>query len=314
MRSGKERRKVFSNSMRELAPKWMAGFAAVFAVAALFSIPAFAQAERKQPLLSVLRTNVGVITNWSDRAIFRFGDASNFETFIGDVDGDGVTDAGTFDAASSLFTVKRSRDGSTLLASSTRTKGKPIVVPADYDGDKLTDLALWKNGSWEILLSSRGFSAAGETFGMKGDVPVPADFDGDKKADLTLFRPSENRWYIRSSSTGQVRTVDFGIAGTDLLVPSDYTGDGKADIAVYRGTAWHILDSETGREDTIEFGFSGARPVPADLDGDGTTDLCFFRKGVWYFYDGSGITSFRFGDDDDVPLSSVAVRESLTVR
>ena len=165
-----------------------------------------------------------------------------------------------------------------------------------------------------MLLSSRDYAADLGVFGISGDVPVPADFDGDSRADLAVFRPSENRWYIRSSQNGHVRTIDLGASGSDVLLPADYTGDGKADVAVYRRGVWHMIDSDTGEQETFEFGFEDARPVPGDLNRDGSVDFVVFRGGTWYVYDGSGLVSYKFGSDEDVPLSSVPVRNSMPGR
>ena len=164
--------------------------------------------------------------------------------------------------------------------------------------------------------SSDNFDASAATvvrFGRLGDVPLPADYDGDSKADAAVFRPAENRWYIRESKTGEIRTETFGVAGSDLLVPADYTGDGKADIAIYRRGTWLVLNSETGETEPFDFGFTDARPVPGDYNGDGQTDFAVFRKGTWYVYESGTprLLSYTFGNDNDVPLSQTMAKPSI---
>ena len=314
MRSKTERRKVFSY-FRAAAGRKANGLAAgVFAIVSVFSLSAFGQKVNDTPLFSVFRPNVGIVTNHADKKYGFAISERGLEAVTGNFDSDGVVDVGTYDRSSRLFMIRRSGDGSTLVLSMPASKGKPVIVTADYDGDKLSDAAVWRNGTWTMLLSSREYAADTAVFGLAGDVPVPADFDGDEKADLAVFRTSENRWYIRSSESGHVRTADFGLAGTDLLVPADYTGDGKADLAAYRNGVWHVIDSETGKEDTFSFGFDDAKPVPGDFDRDGTTDFALYRKGIWYVYDGSRLVSYKFGDGDDVPLSDVPVRQSMAGR
>lgn len=309
-----ERRKVFFNFTAVGRPKAKCLSAGVLAALFGFAVPAFAQKAGEVPLFTVFRQNVGIINNKVENKNAFAINGPALETVTGDFDADGILDAGTFDQASRLFTLRRSGDGSTLVVSVPAAKAKPVVATADYDGDKRTDPAVWRAGTWQILLSSRDYSLDSAVFGIAGDVPVPADFDGDGKADLAVFRPSENRWYIRNSENGHVRTSDLGAAGTDLLLPADYTGDGKADLAVYRDGVWHVIDSETGREDTFSFGFDDAKPVPSDIDRDGTTDFVLYRNGTWYVYDGSRLSSFKFGEKDDVPLSDVPVRQSTAGR
>lgn len=310
MRAKTERRKIFS-TLKSALP----GSAGCFlATISIFAVPALAQGNKNAPVLSVFRKNVGVVSQVAGKTSILPSGEANHEFLTGDFDADGLADAGTFDTASRLFTIRRSDDGSTLAVSIPNAKGKPVVAIADYDGDKLTDPAVWRAGMWQMQLSSRDYASDAAIFGIAGDVPVPADFDGDLRADLAVFRPSENRWYVQSSESGKVRTFDLGVAGTDLLLPADYTGDGKADVAVYRNGVWHLIDSDTGEQESFEFGFNDARPVPSDLNRDGQIDFVVFRTGTWYVYDGSGLVSYKFGSDDDVPLGQVPVRASMPTR
>jgi hypothetical protein len=86
-------------------------------------------------------------------------------------------------------------------------------VPADFDGDGRTDLAVFRTttGEWLIFGSATGFPGP-IPLGAPGlgDVPVPGDYDGDGKADLAVYRPVTAQFFVFGSATGFPGPVPFG--------------------------------------------------------------------------------------------------------
>jgi subtilisin-like proprotein convertase family protein len=166
-------------------------------------------------------------------------------------------------------------------------------VRADYDGDGISDLALWRasNGMWTIQRSSTSQTTTvlwGAGYAPYNDVPVTGDFDGDDKADIAVWRAGDGYWHLINSSDNSYRGVLLGTS-TDRPVPADYDGDGKTDLAVFQDNGtWQILQSTNNQIRSVNWGAGYAPyndiPAPADFDGDGKADLAVWRPpdGAWY--------------------------------
>lgn len=142
-----------------------------------------------------------------------------------DYDGDGKVDLAVFrtnnfvgSAEVNAWLILQSSNGAIKV----ERFGLPSdrLVPADYDGDKKADIAVYRpsNGFWYILGSQSGFRAI--QFGASEDKPVPADYDGDGRTDVAVFRPSSGTWYLNKTKEG-FAAFAFGF-GTDVPVPNVY--------------------------------------------------------------------------------------------
>lgn len=180
----------------------------------------------------------------------------------------------------------------------------------DYDGDGITDIAVWRpsTGEW-IIRNSSDASTRTQVWGGSsfGDIPVPGDYEGDGKADLAVFRPSVGGWYVLRSLDGQAYGMQWGASG-DVPVPADYDGDGRTDIAVWRPSngGWYVFRSASGTMAAIAWGTNGDKPAQADYDGDHKADFAVFRpsNGYWYIYRSSdnAIVSQAWGTNGDKPV------------
>ena len=159
------------------------------------------------------------------------------------------------------------------------------VVSGDYDGDGVSDIAIFRpvSGLWAIRGISRLY------FGGEGDELIPADYDGDGTADVSIFRPASGLWAIRGVSRIYYGTFD------DIPVPGDYGGSGTANIGIFRGASglWSIRSVTRAY-----FGGRYDQPALGDYDGDGSLDTVIFRSssGLWAM---RGISRLYFGNAAD---------------
>jgi FG-GAP-like repeat len=245
------------------------------------------------------------------------GSSALFSRTENDFDTDGRTDLSVFRPSVGDWFLQRSTQGF-LAAHWGISSDKP--VPADYDGDFKTDIAVWReNGygdpdrSYFFILQSSNNTFRQEQFGRVGDIPaVAGDWDGDGKADVAVYRSGagageQSFFFYRPSATAGVdfRPVWWGISG-DQPVRGDFDGDGRLDPAVFRQSdaTWYILQSSNGQPLYQSWGLASDRRVPADYDGDGKTDFAVFRPtdGVWYILGSqTGTPSYRqWGLSSDV--------------
>jgi hypothetical protein len=168
-----------------------------------------------------------VLGTLSGQSVRGWGAAGDIPIPNSDFDGDAKTDLAIFRPSESRWYIRNSNGiaagnavgvtGVNWGASGDR------LVPADYDGDGRTDIAVYRpsEGNWYIRNSTNTVTVRG--WGNSDDLPVPADYDGDNRDDIAVWRPSEGNWYILNSGNGTpfVTVVNLGLAN-DIPIPFAY--------------------------------------------------------------------------------------------
>lgn len=226
------------------------------------------------------------------------GVAAQTSRFI-DYDGDNRTDYSVVRSASATAQTTWHNRTAAGVSSSTEfglgagfsAGDKP--VPADYDGDGRTDIAVWRasEGAFYILHSSGTLRI--EQFGQPGDDPsFVGDYDGNGTDDLAVYRAgasgAQSNFYYRLAANGPVSNAPWGLGG-DIAIPGDFDGDGRSDLHVARnvgGSYVHYELGSTAGYRSYPWGIANDRFVTGDFDRDSRSDVVAVRANgaSWNWY------------------------------
>jgi hypothetical protein len=161
---------------------------------------------------------------------------------------------------------------------------KSLFAVRDYDGDKLTDLALFNpaSGVLDVLCSGLGRQILSIT--AQDGQAISGDLDGDRLTDPLIYCPGSGIWLARLSRLGYnpIIQASFGGNGEDA-VSADFDGDELADLAIYNETEGVLsaILSNYGAFDiraSCLMGGPGYSFVSADFDGDGKADPTVYSE------------------------------------
>ncbi len=239
-------------------------------------------------------------TSGSADTTFTFGKAgSNWVLLSGDWDGNGTTDVGFYDPATSKFYLSQAYNGSTSYSFGYGVPGGGwIPVVGDWDGDGDTGVGLYDPQSSMFFLTNAletGVAQYAFGYGMPGNdwEPIVGDWDGNGSQGVGLYDPRASTFYLTDTlATGYAEhTFGYGQPGggwTPLV--GDWNGDRADGVGLFdaKGSTFYLTDAFVTGYAQYTFGYGvpngGWAPLIGDWNGDGADGVGLYDSSTSTFY------------------------------
>ncbi len=189
--------------------------------------------------------------------------------------------------------------------------GMPDAIPlsGDFNGDGISETALYFEGQWFIDLNGNGRWDKEDLWARLGsveDLPVVGDWDGDGKDDIGIFGPE---WHgdqrALKAESGLPDPDNTAVTKPKNLPPEAPEATDGHRVLKHTANGAPRLDVI---DHVFRFGVSDDIPITGDWNGDGITNIGVFRSGTWYLdLDADGRFTehdlvIHYGAEGDTPV------------
>lgn len=230
--------------------------------------------------------------------------ASAATPLVGDVDGDGHTDIGIWDATRARALLDSTQDGK--IDGITPPLGIATDLPflGDWDGDGVETLALYRSSTNQVIWSNSNSDGTYAVrlvtaVGNSGGIPVRGDWDGDGRDGFAIYDVSaKDLLFYQDISGPQYAIHSIGNPG-DLPVTGDWNNDGSDGYGVYRpATCEFWLVDVLGAAPTRHLpsvGIPGDIPLAGKWQGQSNWSIGLFRPSTLQFvlFDTLSVASYQ---------------------
>jgi VCBS repeat-containing protein len=251
------------------------------ALAGLFtSVLLSAVAPNAAVAIQALPVTVTSSTNWSVATSLPPAGATTFTygtkplvPIMGDWDGDGDRTPGTFEAGVFRLSNTLPPGAPTINVAFGDPRGFPVV--GDLNGDTFDDVAVYRNGTWQIRIELGGIGSGGSvgtpaafTYGTASwptTVPVAGDWDGVAGDGIGFYTYATGVWQLRQ--TAEPLGMDLpaftywaGSGTASYPVVGDWDADGDDTAGVKAASSWLLNNQNNGISDGPGPGDASAGP------------------------------------------------------
>jgi hypothetical protein len=185
--------------------------------------------------------------------------------FTGDWDGNGTRTPGTYSGGVLSYYNEIPAVTATFAIEFGDARGFPVA--GDFDGDGRDDVAIYRNGTWQIRDTATGAPST-VTFGggaWPATVPVAGDWNGDGTDGIGTHTLANGTWTLRNATTGgAIPPFVFAPGASPYPVVGDWNGDGSDTVGVKSrsSAAWTLSNSNTTPAGDVTFNYGLANDLP----------------------------------------------------
>lgn len=214
--------------------------------------------------------------------VHRFGQPGD-KPVVGDWDGDGIDQVGTFRPSNLNFYLDLNGNGTwdgavggdLIQHLGGRSTDTPLA--GDWNGDGVDEIGLHRNRTFLLDMNGDGhWNWPGDDvrheFGAGTDTPITGEFSGDLRDDIGVYRPSNHKFYLDSNGNGRwdggVDAAFFYRDQAETPIIGDFNGDGADDPGTHAGRLFYLdlnangrWDYKAGGDTVYAFGSPGDTPI-----------------------------------------------------
>lgn len=232
------------------------------------------------------------------RVKFSVVNGSHYKPFVGDFDGDGLSDVFWYAPGAAPDSVWWSDRNGDFSATSTSVSGSYDPIVGDIDGNGIDDILWYRNGAPSSIWrggNDREFRTSSVNLPANRQVFL-VDTRGDGRHDVIVYGPGAASDHHMTWTNGRLKSRAVTVNGHYQPFVGDFDGNGIDDVFWYApGPAVDSLWWSSSPSRQLQVTVNGQyRPIVGDFDGDEVDDIVWYGVGATPDHTWFGNSNRRF--------------------